>query len=45
MALARNLVSAVEAPPRIEPEILARFSRETALGAIEGLTIRPPDSK
>jgi glycosyltransferase involved in cell wall biosynthesis len=45
MALARNLVSAVEAPPRVEPEILVRFSRETVLGAIEGLAMRPPDSK
>lgn len=36
-ALARNLVSAVEAPPRIEPEIVTRFSRDTTLDCIEGL--------
>jgi glycosyltransferase involved in cell wall biosynthesis len=44
MALARNLNSAIGNPPRIEPEILARFSREAALGVIEGLAVVPPDS-
>jgi glycosyltransferase involved in cell wall biosynthesis len=39
-ALARNLVSAIEEQPRIESSNLARFSRDTALDAIEGFAGR-----
>jgi glycosyltransferase involved in cell wall biosynthesis len=40
MALARNLVSVVESPPQIEPDVVARFSETAALGAIEALAAR-----
>jgi glycosyltransferase involved in cell wall biosynthesis len=39
-ALAGNLVSVVESPPRIEPNVVARFSEAAALGAIEALAAR-----
>jgi glycosyltransferase involved in cell wall biosynthesis len=39
-ALASSLVSAVEAPPVIDPEITIRFSRDAALDAIEELAGR-----
>jgi glycosyltransferase involved in cell wall biosynthesis len=39
-ALAENLVSVVNSPPRIEPDIFARFSHVAALEAIEALAKR-----
>jgi glycosyltransferase involved in cell wall biosynthesis len=39
-ALARNLVSVVEAPPAIDPAVLARFSQDATLDAIEELATR-----